>query len=71
MKLRVYFEELPSIYEERIFNVEIVDPCLTATFTIDPSDDVFKSKASGLNTVHQFVKYAGAGIEWDPSSAVV
>ena len=50
LKLKVSYASLPSISAEREFVVELIDPCPTATFTIDASDSVFL--ALGTDTIH-------------------
>ena len=43
LKLKVHYKDFPAAQvEEREFFVEIVDPCLTATFAIDENDIWFE-----------------------------
>lgn len=55
---------MPAVFQEIIFNVEIVDPCLTATLKIDSTDAVFNADPTVLKLL-QFVTYAAQTIEWD------
>lgn len=69
LRLRVYFSQVASVFQEREFKVEIVDPCLTATLTIDASNAVFNADTA-VPEVLQFVTYASKRIEWDSTTIV-
>ena len=63
LKLKVYFENLPNlVVEEREFDIEIIDPCLTETFIIDENDS--ELEPSPTVTLLQFIEYATRQIQW-------
>ena len=66
LKLKVHYKDFPAAQvEEREFFVEIVDPCLTATFAIDENDIWFEQIEKV--TLLQFVNYDVRTIEWNDS----
>ena len=68
LKLKVHLVNFPTQQAEREFLVEVIDPCLTASFQIDQANSVLA--APPANTVLQFVSYPATGISWNSSTFV-
>ena len=43
LRLKAHQADFPNLVVERDFIVEIINPCLTATFVIDENNSVFES----------------------------